>query len=190
MIEQILLQYFWVGTLLAAVLYTTDHILSVWEIALYNRGGKDLIQIEGYDRLVAKYLKPDGSIRWLHSRLIGILAVILVGLPSAWWALTGRMDLPQVFLLLLGGICLSACMDIITELRMTAILRYGMKGELDGELKVTRGMMMTLSYITLYGFALLFLILFLVTGDWFVLGGLLVCFLKAQSQWHVALIKR
>jgi hypothetical protein len=89
MIEQILLQYFWVGTLLAAVLYTTDHILSVWEIALYNRGGKDLVQIEGYDRLVAKYLKPDGSIRWLHSRLIGILAVILVGLPSAWWALTG-----------------------------------------------------------------------------------------------------
>lgn len=190
MIEQILLQYIWVGPLLAILLYTSEHLLSIWGIVLYDRGGKNLVQLEGYERLIKDYLKPDGSVRWLHSRLIGIILVIIVGLPIAWWALTVKQDLPQVFLLLLGGICITACIDIITELRMTAFLRYGMRSGLDGELKITRPMMMTLSYITFFGFAILFLILFLVTLNWFILGGLLVCFLKAQSQWHVALIKR
>lgn len=189
MIEQILLQYIWVGPLLAILLYTAEHLISIWGIILYDRGGKNLVQIEGYDRLTKNYLKPDGSIRWLHSRLIGIILVIIVGLPTAWWMLTVTQDLPQVFLLLLGGICITACIDIITELRMTAFLHYGMRGGLDGELRITRPMMMTLSYITFLGFAILFLILFLVTLNWFILGGLLVCFLKTQSQWHVALIK-
>jgi hypothetical protein len=190
MLEQILLQQIWVGILLAAALYITAHLLSIWEVALYKRGGKNLIQIEGYERLVANYLKPDGSIRWMHLRLIGILVVIIVGLPSAGWSLIDRLDLPQVYLLLLGGICIYACMDILGELRLIALWRYGMKGELEGELKVTRRMMMTLSYITYYGFALLFLILFLVTESWFVLGGLVACFVMAQSQRDVALIKR
>lgn len=76
------------------------------------------------------------------------------------------------------------------ELRLIARWRYGMKEELTGELKVTRRMIMTLAYITYYGFALLFLILFLVTGSWFILGGLIACFIMAQQQRDVALIKR
>lgn len=189
MIEDFILKHIWIGTLAAALLFIVSHALMVWEIQLYNRGGKDLVSIEGYDRLVANYLKPDGSIRWLHLRLIGILLVICIGLPSAWWALTGKMALPQVYLLLLGGICIYACMDITEELRMIAFWRYGMKEYVSGELKVSRRLVRTLAYIIFYGYALLFLILSVVTGSWFILGGLFASFVMAQQQRDVALIK-
>lgn len=189
MLESIFQSRIWTGPLLAVILYILEYALSARDLFLYNRGGKDLIKIEGYQLIVANYLKPDGSIRWLHPRLIGILAVIIIGLPAAWWSLTGKQDLPQVYLLLLGGICLHACLNILDELRMISLWRDGVKGGLEGELKVSRRLMISTSYISLYGFAALFLLLFLFTGSWFILGGLAACFVMAMGQSHVALIK-
>jgi hypothetical protein len=106
MITEFLMTNIFAAALLAVILYYVSHILNMWDIFLYAHGGKDVIEIEGNDRLMDKYLKPDRSIRWLHSRFIGILAVISIGLPAAWWSLTDRLKLAQVYVFLLGGFCL------------------------------------------------------------------------------------
>jgi hypothetical protein len=115
------------------------------------------------------------------------VAVVIYSLLLAWWLAVSWAAIPELFVALLGALVLLNVTATMRHLRNLAFAWYGRKGEgLTGRLEQKRWLSLRLSAVEMGSFALLYLMLFLIAGSWFLAGGVVSCGITGWKHWSMA----
>ena len=190
MLERLLLQSPWVAVVVAALAFAAEQYATIYESHLYHLSVEASLTYEGLYRLSPQQQAILARQRLISGRLLAILAVLIVGVYSAWWALTQQIDRPDVFLLLMGGLVLSELAELSWSYRQIMFFReVRRRGGLQGQIKLTRQLSVMSRVFDQYAFVMLYLVLFLLTGSWMLLGGAVACFVSSRRLRDWAVIK-
>ncbi len=190
MLERLLLNSPWLAIVLGVIVFAADHYLAIYEAHLYHSGVKDFVVYDGLYHLTPEYQGVLTRRRLISGRWLATVGVLAVGVYAAWWGLTQQSDRSDVFLLLLGGLLLSELAEISREYRQIMFFReVRRRGGLQGRILLTRQLGVMRHVFDLYAFVMLYLLLFLLTGSWFLLGGTFACFVSSRRLRDWAVIK-
>lgn len=183
MIEQLLISSLWLAVAVGLISYAASYALAFYETALYLGGISSRITLEGQYSLSSNLVKAVEKRRYVDVWLLLRFTAVGVAVWAARWVSLERLHRPEVFSFLLGGLVLIELADCICRLRNISFFRLvRSEKEAKGQITFSRHLVHTLTYAEFYYFAGLFLVIFLVSGSWFVLGGMLSCFLAAQRH--------
>lgn len=186
MLEELLLNNIWLDLLIWIVLYLSDYQLTIVSARLHQAVLKDHLPLEGSFELTPFYERDVNVLRRVSPRLLAMLALQCLVLLLYWTLTTVWSYYPAPFLLLLGAFFLLEVVVHIRHVRNLVTFRYARRGGLEGRLERARWFVLRLSALELVGYAALFLLIFLLTGSWFVLGGTVSCLVTAAKHWHQA----
>jgi hypothetical protein len=118
------------------------------------------------------------SVRFLRALVFSVVMIAVAWIICVRW-----VDIPQAFEMLMGAlICLEATAHI-RHIRNIAFMKSfaGLHG-LKGRIEYPRWVSLRLSSVEILGFAVLFLVAFLISGAWFFAGGALSCLLTGLKH--------
>jgi hypothetical protein len=83
----------------------------------------------------------------------------------------------------MGGLVLVHAAASMRRLRNIVLFHHAISAKgLSGKIEYSKRTVHTLSFVELFGFAVLYLLMFLVSGSWFFLGGALVCLVAGNRH--------
>jgi hypothetical protein len=173
----------WIAIALAVMSYAVGYYLALYEAHLYYTGAKNYISLEGFGEL-APALEEAAS-RGLHvtTRFLVEVVVLTLAVFALWTVCFQEIKRPDLFYFLIGGLVLLEAAVSMRYLRNVVIFRYAREGEgIRGKIEYSRRLVHTLSFLELYGFAALYVLMFMVSGGWFFLGGALACFVSGRRR--------
>jgi hypothetical protein len=157
-------------------LFVSDSLLTIACARLYQQGAKAYVKFEGSYEITPYHQQDVDALRALSPRFwraVGGLAFIVTAL---WWLCTATFFYPEPFMLAMGAIVLIQLTVHIRHLRNYALFRALLAGgAARGAIEYARPAMLQHSALECFLFAGLYLVIFLVTSSWFVLGGVLSC---------------
>ncbi len=183
MLGNLLVDNVWFTMAFWSALYVSDYSLTLWASRLYQADAKEHVVLKG-SLEITPYFQEDVdesktmSIRFIRALIFTVLAISLA------WLLTVRLaNLPQVFSVLMGSLILLEATAHIRHVRNIVFLRtlknmHSMKGTIE----YPRWLSLKLSSVEIIGFAALFLFVFLISGDWFFIGGVASCLLTGLKH--------
>jgi len=186
---QVFVNQVWLAVLVGAVFFSFDAALTYYSSYLYHAGAKDQIVYEGV------YEPPEVHGKHPRQRLLSLifllkLAFLCLMIRVGWTVMVRQMNRPEVFLFVLGGLLLSQSADILIEFRRVMLFRSVLRGEgIRGQVVYSKRQAWMQTILELYGFVVLYLLIFLVDGGWFFLGGAVTCFISSRRQRDWALVK-
>ena len=190
MLTQSLEDNIWLSIALGLIVYILDYYLVLYEVFLYHNYAKEFLVFNGrYEN--STLLKRVKEKNWFpSSSFLVVLAILAIGIYAGWFALVGQLSLPEVFSFLMGGLILYRVACSLIHFRYISLFRFArIEGEFEGSVEYSERVTFTLPYLDMYGFTLLFLLLFFFHGGWFLPGGILTCFLAARHHRDWVLIK-
>ncbi len=181
--ETLIEQDIWVAAAVCVLIYLLDYLMSHRETHLYQAIQARYLTIEGiYDETSAIGART-GQAHRFNFRLIAILALLVAGVYLVW-LVSQRIGQPLLFSILVGGLVLMKLASMARRWRSISLFGGLQKeGGLSEDCQVSRRLYLTVMYNDLYGFTLLYFIVFLLTGSWFFIGGALTC-LIAGRRWR------
>lgn len=189
MTEKIFLNQVWFTILMGAILYITDAFLTYYASFLYHAGAKDHLSYEGIYDPPEVYDKPP------YQRLLSPIYVLKLGflclmILVSWMILVRQLNRSEIFLFILGGLYLNLLADILIEFRRVMLFRSAVRSEgIRGQVIYSQRQVWKQTILELYGYVVLYLLIFLVAGGWFFLGGVLTCFISSRRQRDWVLVK-
>jgi hypothetical protein len=113
-----------------------------------------------------------------------------LGIYLSWSALVEQYNRYDVFSLILGGLFLFRAASGVVHFRRIALFRFAtIPGDIKGKIEYSKHMTSTLLYLDFYGITFLYLMLFIIQGGWFLLGGILTCFIAARRHRDWVVVK-
>jgi hypothetical protein len=107
-----------------------------------------------------------------------------------WIGLMRQLNRPDIFLFMLGGLVLYLLADGLIEFRRVMLFRSAQRGEgIRGQVIFSKRQVWMQNILELYGFVILYLLIFLMGGGWFFLGGAVTCFISSRRQRDWVLVK-
>ncbi len=183
MVEEAIIDQVWLALLLGFLFWTTDYYLAQYERYLYHAGVKERLVFEGlYDP--APTLTKMGRMSWLPSvRFLGGIQFLLLGIYAVWKIMVLEIQREEVFAFLIGGLILYRMATGIHRFHNIVLFRQVQKPDnLEGQATFSSRLGFTLFYIDLYAFTVLYLLLSLLEGSWFLFGGALTCLISSRKQ--------
>lgn len=180
---EIFRNYFWAGMAVWAALYISDYYLTLTCARLYQGGVKEKIKFEGSYEITPQFQSDIDNLRKISPRFVRAMICGLALLFLIW--LTSRRVAPEAYGLALGTLIGIQLAIHMRHFRNLAMFRALAAGELDGQIEYPRPLMLRFSAFEMLAFVGLFLVLYLFTSSWFVLGCALGCLMLAakHSQW-------
>ena len=173
----------WPGLLMWAALYTSDLVLTMTCARLYQQGARKVVLFEGSYEITPYYQNDVDRLRLFSPRFFAALAATC-GLQALLWFMTMRtLVLPDFYLFTIGAMLLVELTIHVRHVRNLFLFRSLVAGEgITGRIEYPRPIMLRLSAIEIATFAALYAVLFVVTEDWFLLGGAVACVSLATSH--------
>jgi hypothetical protein len=184
----ILIENVWVAIATWTAIYVSDYFLSVWAAKLYREGASDYVMFTGSLEITPQFQDDISALKPLSLRFLRALVFSVVMIAVAWVVSVRWADIPRAFSMLMGAlICLEATAHI-RHIRNIAFMKNlaGRTG-LKGRIEYPRWLSLRLSSVEVLSFAVLFLVAFFVSGNWFFVGGALSCLLTGlkHRDWAV-----
>lgn len=180
--EELFTGSIWFSLVLAVALAVIDAALSLAERYYYHSGAKYRIKVEDEYPLDKPYHAARGVRQFFNRRYVLFVLGTALGVPAAWWIFTRANPRPDVFVAAMGGLLLLETAECVRLARVVTLYRLALRGEgFDGQVSVPRWLPINLMVVDLYGFALLYLLIYLLTGSLFFLGGAGSCFVRAHA---------
>jgi len=173
----------WPGTVVWSLLYISDYALTIACARLYRVQEK--IVFEGSYEITPFFQRDINSLRVVSPRFLAIL-VLTVTMLSVLWALT-EQSTPELYQFALGsliGVQLAVHMRHLRNLFMFRAINS--TDEVHGRLEYARTLLLRMSSLECLAFSGLFLVLFIFTRSWFILGGATGCFSLAVKHRRLA----
>ena len=186
----LLIDHIWISILLCILFTTAQHYLGLFEVYLYHNYATAYMDYEGrYDGY--EWATSTDHRKWMpNTHLIIVLVVSSLAILAGWYALVKQVNQPEIFSFLLGGILLFRITRSLVNFRMISFFRFARNREdIQGKVTYSKRLAFTLPYLDMYGYALLYLLLFLFLGGWFLPGGVLTCFITARQNRDWVLVK-
>jgi hypothetical protein len=184
----VLVENVWVAISVWTAVYISDYSLSIWAARLYRDGAREHVTFTGSLEITPQFQEDINALKTISLRFLRSLVFSVILLSVAWVVTVRWAAWPQVFLALMGAlICLEATAHVrhIRNIAFMKILvsRHGLKGRIE----YPRWLSLRLSAVEILGFAVLFLLAFLVSGSWFFMGGAVSCLLTGikHRDWAV-----
>jgi hypothetical protein len=175
--------YLWPGVVVWSLLYVSDYALTIACARLYR--AQEKIVFEGSYEITPFFQRDINSLRVVSPRFVVIL-VVTVTMLSVLWALT-EQSTPELYEFALGsliGIQLAVHMRHLRNLFMFRAINS--TDEVHGRLEYARTLLLRMSSLECLAFSGLFLVLFIFTRSWFILGGATGCFSLAVKHRRLA----
>jgi hypothetical protein len=175
-LEALLAQKIGLTLLIWTALYLADYFQTLRGARLYHAVGKQYTVLEGSYELTP-FFQPDiDNLRTISLRLLMMLLASLIILIILGW-LASVIGVPEIFSLGAGGLILRSLVVHIRHIRNIASFKYVARhpDQIHGRLEYSRPLLLWNSAVDLGAFGGLFLIVFALTGSWFVAGGSLGC---------------
>ena len=175
----------WPGLLVWVALYISDYILTLVCARLYRQGAAEKIQFEGSYEITPFFQRDIDLLRRVSPRFLGTLLFFAAALSGLWWL--GRTTVPEGYHFVLGMLISIQLAVHMRHWRNFFLFRALLRNHaFQGRIEYPRGPMLRLSALELVAFAGFFGVLFLFTGSWFVLGGVVGCLVVANKHWRLA----
>jgi len=175
-VTDIFLNHLWPSLAVWAVIYASDYFFTIACARLYRATAKDQIIFEGSFELNPNFQKDVDGLRRLSPRFLLALLASTTFLALLWWVTGIDPTLRGFYIFGLGILFLTELALQTRHLRNFFLFRtaFGPDG-IRGRIEYPRRVMLQLSSFEFLGFAGLYLVLFLLTWNWFVLGGAMGC---------------
>lgn len=191
MIDTLLTSSVWFPLAAAVLLHALDTWLSMVERFNYHSGARHVVFMpEQYP--LEKLFKPAGGIFQFWDRRAALfIAGVAVVVPLSYYIFIVRERSAWVFVFLMGGLLLYEVAECIRLGRMATLFRAARERQgVEGYITIPRWLTANLIVIDLYGFGLLYMLLFFGTGSMFFLGGAAACFIRAHATRDFAVFSR
>jgi hypothetical protein len=180
----------WPGVVIWIVLYVSDFLFTMTCARLYQAGVRNVVVFEGSYEITPYYQKDVDSLRMVSPRFLLALTLTSALLYLSWW-MSQESDTYYFYPLMFGAFVLLELAIHVRHVRNLFLFRAVLaSGGIRGRIEYDRPVMLRLSAIELMTFAGVFAVIFLVTLNWFVLGGALTCFTTALKHRSLARAER
>jgi hypothetical protein len=165
----------WYGIILWIILYTSDYYLTIYGARGFREIGH--IQFEGSFELTPQYQKDIDALKPISRLHVSLLILYSLLILVIWWVTRLSPYLAWTYPLYLGMFLLLEVAIHIRHFRNVAIIREVRKhGGVDGQIAYRKWSSYRISANDLYVFAILFLLVAILTYSLFFLGGAIVCY--------------
>lgn len=175
----------WPGLAIWIGLYISDYYMTLTCARLYRAGISEKIAFEGSFEITPYFQADIDALRTVSWRFIrallcgGVLLVVI-------WELSVQSDL-RLYEFWLGALISSELAIHVRHFRNLALFRMMAGGNaVRGRIEYSRFAILQSSTVELLAFAGLFLVMFVFTQSWFVLGGSLSCLSIAWKHHKLA----
>ena len=166
---ELFFQHAWIGIPVWALLYISDYTLTLICARMYQNGVRDKIAFEGSCELTPYFQRDIDSLRVISPRFVAALATASILLVIVWWL--AQLSTPAIFLFALGAfICSQLCVHV-RHIRNFCMFKATATDAVRGRIEYSRSLSLRVSSVEMLSFCGLFLILYIFTGSWFILGG-------------------
>ncbi len=190
MLERLFLSSPWVAAVLTVITYALHYYLSIYETRLYLEAASRFVTYEGFYELPPGYEEIVTKRRLMSKRLIWVSLALLVATIAVWLVSLFELQRPEIVTVFMGGWLLLMGMLIIRDLGHIALFRYlRSTGGAKGTLRYSERLSYLTGAVDYQAYAAFYLILFLVAGDLFFLGGAFMCFVagRRRRDWGLVL---
>ena len=190
MLDTFLGENIWPGIIVWSLLYISDYYLTIYGARLYQNHARRYIVFEGSYELTPYFQADINALRRLSPRFIWSLSMTWLALSLVWLLGVWFFQVPETFSLVIGALILVEAVVHIRHIRNIVLFRLTRQddGGLTGKIEYARWVTLRLSSVEMLSFAALFLLIFLVTGSWFFLGGVLRTL--AEGLKHIRLARK
>ena len=180
----------WFPLALGLVAYALGYYLGIVETYLYHAGAKDYVVFHGSYELTPALQEMFAKRRYVNGRLLAALGLLAAGILAVWDVSVRQYDRADLFSFLIGGLVLVELATAIRRFRNIVSFHYARSaGHLKGKVEYSSRLVHTQAFVELYGFTVLYVLSFLVTGSWFFLGGALTCFVTGRRYRDWAMVR-
>lgn len=186
----------WVGLIAWMIVYISDYTMTIVCARMYHAGVREKIAFEGSFEMNPYFQKDVNALRCISPRFVLALAFSSAMLAALWYLtrIAGNWD--AMYLFPLGAVLLLELAIHVRHFRNFALFRGVLvSGGVQGRIEYSRLLSFRVSSAEVLAFAVLYLIIGLITESWFVLGGAAGClslighhqrwrrkFLRAKAQ--------
>ena len=175
----------WPSLTVWILLYISDYSLTITCARLYRAGVCEKLVFEGSFELNPIFQKDINSLRRFSPRFLALLFVT-AGLLAAVWFVSGE-SAPEVFQFIVGSMILLELTVHTRHLRNLFMFREMLKSDcVRGRMEYSRPFILRVSANELFVFSALYLLLFVFTQSWFILGGATTCLSTALKHRKLA----
>jgi hypothetical protein len=175
------------GLVIWAVLYTSDLLFTMACARLYQAGARNVVVFEGSYEITPYYQNDVDRLRIFSPRFVAALAATGAIQVMIWFLTMRALILPDIYFFALGAMVLVELTIHVRHVRNLFLFRSLAAGEgITGRIEYPRPIMLRLSAVEILSFAGLYLVLFVFTGSWFVLGGAMACLSLAFNHQKLA----
>ena len=165
----------WYGIFLWMILYTSDYYLTIYCARGFRETGH--FQFEGSFELTPHYQKDVDNLQPISRLHIILLLAYSLLILLVWWITRLSVYLEWTYPLYLGMFLLLEVAVHLRHLRNVALIREIKKnGGVEGQIRYRKWFSYRISASELYIYAILFLLIALLTYSLFFLGGSIMCF--------------
>ena len=176
----------WPGLVIWTLLYCSDYYLTLACARMYRDRVREMIAFEGSFEITPSYQQDIDALRRWSPRFVKALARSLILLPLFWWC-SMQLREPAFYLFLLGALILVEVPIHTRHLKNFFLFRDLIRiGGVRGRIEYPRPVTLRLSATEFLIWAGLFGVLFLITREWFVLGGAFKCAVVALKHRKLA----
>jgi hypothetical protein len=182
---QLLTESLWLGVGFWVLLYVSDYAFTIACARMYRAGVRETITFEGSYELTPFFQKDIDRLRTFSPRFVAALLWGVSMLTLLWWLTRGIW--PEAFQLSVGALVLPELAIHVRHIRNFVLFRQTLGGQgVRGHIEYSRFLSLRLSAFEILAFAGLFLVGFLGTWSYFLLGGAITCLSMAGGQLRLA----
>ncbi len=184
LVEITLLEHWWLGPLATVAVYVSDYYLTIRSARLYHAGGKNHMEVEGSYELNPRFEADIDSLRLFSPRLLLTALVTTAFLVVVWMLGVWQALLPvEFYFFALGSfVCLQGPIHV-RHIQNLVLFRHAVAGRgVTGSVRFERWLSLEISAVGMWMAATFFLLWFLLTGSWFLLGGAMSCGIVGLKQ--------
>jgi hypothetical protein len=187
MLEKVLVDNVWLTATIWAVIYISDYYVTIYAARLYQVSGKEHFVFAGSLELTPYFQDDVDNLRRFSPRFLWRLILSAIAILTIWLLSVRFLEMRALFSLLIGGLFLREATIHIRHIRNIVLFRYAKNPEdVKGTIEYSRRFVLRQSATELLSFAMLFLLMYWVAGNWFFLGGALACTATGQQHWAMA----
>lgn len=184
LIEPLLIHNVWLSIALWAFAYLLDYYLTLYAAQLYQTGAKEHFGFGGSYELTPYYQKEIDRLRLVSPRFLLMLALSSLAIWLVWWLAVSVLGLAELFLLLIGGLISRQLVVLARHMRNIVLFRHARTaGNIQGRVEYTRRVTLRVSATELFAFVIIYLLISLISGSFFFLGGALACAITGMQHW-------
>lgn len=178
----------WLVALLWGLVYVSDYYLTIYNARLTRSFLHERIAYQGSFELTPVFQKDVNALN-LFSRAFYWRWILSIALVLLIEYLAGAIDILPFYYFVVGGLFLREFPVHVRHFRIIGTARFArVEGSLRGKIEYSHWFNLKTSAVDLWTFAAFFLLVAIVLGNWFFLGGAFFTFVTAVQ--HNQLAKR